>query len=130
MSCCYVMLCLDTLHLWLGKLDYLPKLCRICTVLYLVFPRVCEKLAAQLHHQVENKRAEVEPKKISEYQIIEITENVCNLKKAEVDWILLIDIVEQGDKLQLLLALETTLNVWFQIFHWLLFCDIASCLFL
>ncbi|PRQ37396.1 hypothetical protein RchiOBHm_Chr4g0402141 [Rosa chinensis] len=95
MSCCY-----DTLHLWLGKLDYLPELCRICTVLYLVFPRVCEKLAAQLHHQVENKRAEVEPKKISEYQIIEITENVCNLKKAEVDWILLIDIVEQGDKLQ------------------------------
>ena len=39
-------------------------------------------------------------RQISEYQIIEITENVCNLKKAEADWILLIDIVEQGDKLQ------------------------------
>ncbi|XP_050375260.1 uncharacterized protein LOC126792823 [Argentina anserina] len=63
--------------------------------------QVCEKLAAQLHHQVEKKRAEIEPKKISEYEIIEITENVCNLKKAEADWILLIDIVEQGDKLQL-----------------------------
>lgn len=37
---------------------------------------------------------------ISEYQIIEITENVCNLKKAEADWILLIDIVEQGNKLK------------------------------
>jgi hypothetical protein len=37
---------------------------------------------------------------ISEYQIIEITENVCNLKKAEADWILQIDIVEQGDKLE------------------------------
>jgi hypothetical protein len=37
---------------------------------------------------------------ISEYQIIEITENVCNLKKAEADWILQIDIVEQGNKLE------------------------------
>lgn len=37
---------------------------------------------------------------ISEYQIIEIAENVCNLKKAEADWILRIDIVEQGDKLE------------------------------
>ncbi|KAL3644349.1 hypothetical protein CASFOL_012281 [Castilleja foliolosa] len=38
---------------------------------------------------------------ISEYQIIEIVENVCNLKKQEADWILKIDIVEQGDKLEL-----------------------------
>jgi hypothetical protein len=37
---------------------------------------------------------------ISEYQIIEMAENVCNLKKAEADWILRIDIVEQGDKLE------------------------------
>ena len=37
---------------------------------------------------------------ISKYQIIEITENVFNLKKAEADWILLIDIVEQGNKLK------------------------------
>lgn len=36
---------------------------------------------------------------ISEYQIIEISENVCNLKKQEADWILKIDIVEQGDRL-------------------------------
>ncbi|XP_023516412.1 uncharacterized protein LOC111780286 [Cucurbita pepo subsp. pepo] len=63
--------------------------------------QVCEKLAAQLYHQVEKKQAEIAPKKISEYQIIEIAENVCNLKKAEADWILQIDIVEQGDKLEL-----------------------------
>ncbi|KAK4602702.1 hypothetical protein RGQ29_011632 [Quercus rubra] len=63
--------------------------------------QVCEKLAAQLYHQVQKKQAEIDPKKISEYQIIEITENVCNLKKAEADWILLIDIVEQGNKLKL-----------------------------
>ncbi|XP_040361656.1 uncharacterized protein LOC121049144 [Rosa chinensis] len=74
--------------------------------------QVCEKLAAQLHHQVENKRAEVEPKKISEYQIIEITENVCNLKKAEVDWILLIDIVEQGDKLQVRICASLLWILW------------------
>uniref|UniRef100_A0A2N9G5T5 Saposin B-type domain-containing protein n=1 Tax=Fagus sylvatica TaxID=28930 RepID=A0A2N9G5T5_FAGSY len=63
--------------------------------------QVCEKLAAQLYHQVQKKQAEISPKKISEYQIIEITENVCNLKKAEADWILQIDIVEQGNKLEL-----------------------------
>ncbi|KAL3642928.1 hypothetical protein CASFOL_013743 [Castilleja foliolosa] len=63
--------------------------------------QVCEKLASQLHHQVQSKQAEISPKKISEYQIIEIAENVCNLKKQEADWILKIDIVEQGDKLEL-----------------------------
>ncbi|KAF5481891.1 hypothetical protein F2P56_002503 [Juglans regia] len=63
--------------------------------------QVCEKLAAQLYHQVQKKQAEIAPKKISEYQIIEIAENVCNLKKAEADWILQIDVVEQGNKLEL-----------------------------
>ncbi|KAF2304040.1 hypothetical protein GH714_026590 [Hevea brasiliensis] len=38
---------------------------------------------------------------ITEYQIIELAENVCNLKKEEADWIMKIDIVEQGDKLEL-----------------------------
>lgn len=37
---------------------------------------------------------------LSEYEIIEIAENVCNLKKREADWILKIDIVENGDKLE------------------------------
>ncbi|KAK4342463.1 hypothetical protein RND71_038279 [Anisodus tanguticus] len=62
---------------------------------------VCEKLAYQLYHQVQNKQSEISPKKILEYQIIEISENVCNLKKQEADWILKIDIVEQGDRLEL-----------------------------
>ncbi|CAA0829205.1 Unknown protein [Striga hermonthica] len=63
--------------------------------------QVCEKLASQLNLQVQAKQAEISPRKISEYQIIEIAENVCNLKKKEADWILKIDIVEQGDKLKL-----------------------------
>ncbi|XP_004243151.1 uncharacterized protein [Solanum lycopersicum] len=63
--------------------------------------QVCEKLAYQLYHHVHNKQAEISPNKISEYQIIEISENVCNLKKQEADWILKIDIVEQGDRLGL-----------------------------
>lgn len=35
-----------------------------------------------------------------EIEIIEIAENVCNLKKQEADWMLRIDIVEKGDKLE------------------------------
>nr|GEY43793.1 hypothetical protein [Tanacetum cinerariifolium] len=38
---------------------------------------------------------------ITEYDIIEISENVCNLKKQEADWMLKIDIVEKGDRLEL-----------------------------
>ncbi|XP_027069457.1 uncharacterized protein [Coffea arabica] len=63
--------------------------------------QVCEELAYQLYQQVQAKQAEISPKKISEYQIIEISENVCNLKKHEADWILKIDIVEEGDRLEL-----------------------------
>ncbi|KAL3825245.1 hypothetical protein ACJIZ3_021274 [Penstemon smallii] len=58
--------------------------------------QVCQKLASQLH-----KQAEITPKKISEFEIIEIAENVCNLKKQEANWILKNDIVEEGDKLKL-----------------------------
>lgn len=32
--------------------------------------------------------------------MIEIAENVCNLKKEEADWIMKLDIMEQGDKLE------------------------------
>ncbi|CAF2069128.1 hypothetical protein F2Q70_00034348 [Brassica cretica] len=63
--------------------------------------QVCEKLASRLHQLVKEKQVQISPKKISEYEIIEIAENVCNLKKEEADWILKIDIVEKGDKLQL-----------------------------
>ncbi|XP_019175806.1 PREDICTED: uncharacterized protein LOC109171132 isoform X2 [Ipomoea nil] len=64
--------------------------------------QVCEKLSYQLYHQVQTKQAHISPKKMSEYQIIEITENVCNLKKQEGDWILKIDIVEQEDRLEVM----------------------------
>ncbi|KAJ0251668.1 Saposin B-type domain-containing protein [Hirschfeldia incana] len=63
--------------------------------------QVCEKLASRLHQLVKEKQVQISPKKISEYEIIEIAENVCNLKKEEADWMLKIDIVEKGDKLQL-----------------------------
>ncbi|KAK4853528.1 hypothetical protein QYF36_010617 [Acer negundo] len=63
--------------------------------------QVCEKLASQLYQQVQNKQTRISPKKVSEFQIIEIAENVCNLKKEEADWILRIDIVEKGNKLEL-----------------------------
>ncbi|KAJ9141382.1 hypothetical protein P3X46_031924 [Hevea brasiliensis] len=63
--------------------------------------QVCEKVAKELYQLVEKKKAEILPKKISEYQIIEMAENICNLKKEEADWIMKIDIVEQGDKLEL-----------------------------
>ncbi|CAI0628420.1 unnamed protein product [Linum tenue] len=63
--------------------------------------QVCERIATQLQQQVQKKQAQISPKKISEYQIIEIAENVCNLKKEEADWITRIDIVEKGDKLEL-----------------------------
>ncbi|GLT79055.1 hypothetical protein SLA2020_505650 [Shorea laevis] len=63
--------------------------------------QVCEKLASQLHQQVQKKQSQIGSKKISEFQVIEIAENVCNLKKEEADWILRIDIVEQGNKLEL-----------------------------
>lgn len=63
--------------------------------------QVCEKIAFQLQEQVQKKQAQISPKKITEYQIIEIAENVCNLKKEEADWIMKIDIVEKGDKLEL-----------------------------
>lgn len=63
--------------------------------------QVCEKLASELYLQVQKKETQISPKKITEYQIIEMVENICNLKKEEADWILKIDIVEQGDKLEL-----------------------------
>ncbi|XP_020262471.1 LOW QUALITY PROTEIN: uncharacterized protein LOC109838431 [Asparagus officinalis] len=72
--------------------------------------QVCHKIAEQIYNQVEKKQAQISPKRltfcclvsVSEYQIIEIAENVCNLKKEETDWILHIDIVEKEDKLELI----------------------------
>ncbi|KAK8941616.1 hypothetical protein KSP40_PGU004679 [Platanthera guangdongensis] len=63
--------------------------------------QVCEKISHQIYSQVKDKESKISPRKISEYDVIEIAENVCNLKKAEADWILQIDIVEKGDNLEL-----------------------------
>ncbi|KAG0620810.1 hypothetical protein M758_4G246300 [Ceratodon purpureus] len=62
---------------------------------------VCEAIAKQLARQVKEKRQNSATKKISEFEIIDVAENICNLKKEEGDWILKLDIVEKGDKLQL-----------------------------
>lgn len=62
---------------------------------------VCEQIVKQLDRQVTNKRKQIAPKRLSEYQIIELAENICNLKKEEGDWLLYLDIVEDGDKLKL-----------------------------
>jgi hypothetical protein len=37
---------------------------------------------------------------VPEIEIIDIAENVCNLKKQEADWMLRIDIVEKDDELE------------------------------
>ncbi|KAL3744790.1 hypothetical protein ACJRO7_013972 [Eucalyptus globulus] len=63
--------------------------------------QVCEKLASQLYCQVQSKRAEISPQKITEQQITEIAKNLCNSEKKEAVWIRKIDIVEQGNKLKL-----------------------------
>lgn len=63
--------------------------------------QVCEKLAYQIHAQVNKKQSDISPKKVSEFQIIEIAENICNTKKEAAEWIFQIDIVEKGDKLEL-----------------------------
>ncbi|RRT67668.1 hypothetical protein B296_00024762 [Ensete ventricosum] len=48
---------------------------------------------------LSEKGGDLEPS-VSEFQIIEIAENICNLKKEQADWMLQIDIVEKGDRLQ------------------------------
>uniref|UniRef100_A0A6N2NJ28 Saposin B-type domain-containing protein n=2 Tax=Salix viminalis TaxID=40686 RepID=A0A6N2NJ28_SALVM len=69
--------------------------------------QVCEKVASQLYLQVKKKQDQISPQKISEYQVIEIAEKVCNLKKEEADWIMKLDIMEQGDKLEVMDYVDT-----------------------
>ncbi|KAJ0960505.1 hypothetical protein J5N97_001640 [Dioscorea zingiberensis] len=57
-------------------------------------------------HSLLRKKALFSPKKVLEFQIIEIVENVCNLKEG-ADWILRIDMVEKGDKLEVMGYLDT-----------------------
>ncbi|RCV20647.1 hypothetical protein SETIT_4G073700v2 [Setaria italica] len=64
--------------------------------------QVCERIAREISAQVAKKQQALPPsKKVPEIEIIDIAENVCNLKKQEADWMLRIDIVEKGDKLEL-----------------------------
>lgn len=91
---------------------------------------VCEAIAKQLARQVKEKREQAAPKKVlywffslrfhlhcfsnwgfwgfllqlTEFEIIDVAENICNMKKEESDWILKLDIVESGDKLQVKLS--------------------------
>uniref|UniRef100_A0A0E0DX12 Saposin B-type domain-containing protein n=1 Tax=Oryza meridionalis TaxID=40149 RepID=A0A0E0DX12_9ORYZ len=65
--------------------------------------QVCERIAREISAQVAKKQQALPPtKKVPEIEIIEIAENVCNLKKQEADWMLKIDIVEKGDKLEVM----------------------------
>ncbi|KAM0845854.1 hypothetical protein ACQ4PT_056089 [Festuca glaucescens] len=64
--------------------------------------QVCKRIAREISAQVAAKQQALPPsKKVPEIEIIDIAENVCNLKKQEADWMLRIDIVEKGDKLEL-----------------------------
>ncbi|KAF7045756.1 hypothetical protein CFC21_054834 [Triticum aestivum] len=64
--------------------------------------QVCERIAREISAQVAAKQQALPPsKKVPEIEIIDIAENVCNLKKQEADWMLRIDIVEKGDRLEL-----------------------------
>lgn len=65
--------------------------------------QVCERIAREISAQVAKKQQALPAtKKVPEIEIIEIAENVCNLKKQEADWMLKIDIVEKGDKLEVI----------------------------
>ncbi|OAE21090.1 hypothetical protein AXG93_3661s1150 [Marchantia polymorpha subsp. ruderalis] len=62
---------------------------------------VCEEIVKQLTRQVKKKKEKIAPKKLTELDIINLAENICNLKKEEADWLMFFDLVEEGDKLKL-----------------------------
>eukprot|EP00850_Spirogloea_muscicola_P004588 SM000019S05132 [mRNA] locus=s19:1084624:1088069:- [translate_table: standard] len=62
---------------------------------------VCEELAKSLHRQVKRRRDEAAPRKLTEFQIIELTEKICNPSRDEGEWITMLDIVQEGDQLKL-----------------------------
>eukprot|EP00897_Mesotaenium_endlicherianum_P006469 jgi/Mesen1/5850/ME000298S05121 len=61
---------------------------------------VCEEIVKQLNRQVKKKRDDISPKKLSELEIIDIAERICNVAREEGNWIQHLDIVEAGDKLK------------------------------
>ncbi|KAL5225676.1 hypothetical protein ABZP36_012315 [Zizania latifolia] len=63
--------------------------------------QVCERIVREISAQVTKKEQALPPsKKVLEVEIIEIAKYVCNLKKQEADWMLWIDIVEKGKRLE------------------------------
>ncbi|CAM6127275.1 unnamed protein product [Calypogeia fissa] len=62
---------------------------------------VCEEIVKQLHRQVKKMKEKIAPKKLTELEIIDLTENICNIKKEEADWLMYLDIVEDGPRLKL-----------------------------
>ncbi|KAL3698895.1 hypothetical protein R1sor_012971 [Riccia sorocarpa] len=62
---------------------------------------VCEEIVKQLTRQVKKKKEKAAPKKLTELDLINVAENICNIKKEEADWLMFLDIVEDGDKLKL-----------------------------
>ncbi|XP_002980331.2 uncharacterized protein LOC9648105 [Selaginella moellendorffii] len=60
---------------------------------------VCEQISKQLFEKVSEKKSI--KKKLSEFEIIELAENICNVKKRESEWMFFLDIVREGNKLKL-----------------------------
>eukprot|EP00270_Netrium_digitus_P013663 TRINITY_DN4567_c0_g2_i1.p1 TRINITY_DN4567_c0_g2~~TRINITY_DN4567_c0_g2_i1.p1 ORF type:complete len:258 (+),score=53.83 TRINITY_DN4567_c0_g2_i1:169-942(+) len=62
---------------------------------------VCEEIAKHIARQVRKRKEEVSPRKVTELQVIEIVEKICDPKREEGDWIQWLDIVKDGTKLKL-----------------------------
>lgn len=62
---------------------------------------VCEEVVKNLNRQVARKRDEKALKKLTELEIIEVTESICDVTKEEGDWIQWLDIEEEKDRLKL-----------------------------
>uniref|UniRef100_A0A7S0R519 Saposin B-type domain-containing protein n=1 Tax=Pyramimonas obovata TaxID=1411642 RepID=A0A7S0R519_9CHLO len=63
---------------------------------------VCEEIVKFLHREVKKMRDELpKNKKLAEFDILEMTEKVCDPEKEEGEWITFLDMVEDGDKIKL-----------------------------
>lgn len=52
------------------------------------------------HWQYNYKISVIANLQLTELDIINLAENICNLKKEEADWLMFFDLVEEGDKLK------------------------------
>ncbi|GBG70731.1 hypothetical protein CBR_g8029 [Chara braunii] len=64
---------------------------------------VCEEVSKQLARQVKAKREEYshKKKKLTEYEIIELAERICQIDRVEGEWITKLDMVQDGDRIKL-----------------------------